>query len=178
VTGGANLDARSAHTDEESRYLARLDALLPDALGSRIEPSDVGSLWYGGVCIWLTVPNVPDGENPVISNTLQVLYNAQYLGAYWGCGHLWDDYDERDPEHLHVDASNLSPEAAAELAAGWLRAQLDRPLVRQEWDRPLLAPAVRWVLADTGRVLGSRGHLLRRNRRSPDRVVSLSPDGE
>jgi hypothetical protein len=108
VTGVEYLDARSAHSEDESRYLARLDALLPGALMDRVGPEEVGSCGYGGVCVWLSVPDVPDGEAPVISNTLQVLYNAQFLG-YWGCGHLWDDYDERDPEHLHVEVGDLSP---------------------------------------------------------------------
>ena len=173
MTGVEYLDARSAHSEDESRYLARLDALLPGALMDRVDPEEVGSCWYGGACVWLSVPDVPDGEAPVISNTLQVLYNAQFLGAYWGCGHLWDDYDERDPEHLHVEVGDLSPERAAELAAAWLEAQLHRPLVRQEWDRPLLGPAVRWVLTDSDRVIGKRGFLLRRSQSLPDRVVPL-----
>ncbi len=167
------LDPSSAHSDDETRYLLSLDPLLPDALRDRVDPDDVGSLWYGGVCIWLTVPLVPDGEVPVISNTLQVLYNAQFIGAYWGCSHLWDDYDERNPEHLHMDTADMSPERAAELAAEWLATQLRRPLVREEWDRPIFDPVVRWVLTDTATVIGQRGHLLRRRHRAADRAIPL-----
>ena len=168
------LDESSAHTPDEERYLLRLDALLPDALAGRVDLDEVGSIWYGGVLTWLTVPAVPSGEVPVINNHLQVLYNAQALGAYWGCSHLWDDYDDANPEHLAQPASNLTPEAAAERAAEWLSDQLRRHLVRQEWDRLGNSPAVRWVLADNGTVLGSRGWVFRRKRRGPDRVIALT----
>ncbi len=171
------LTASSAHTPEEDRYLGHLDSLLPLALAGRVDPTEVGSLWYGGVIIWLTVPEVPDGERPVISNQLQVLYNAQALGAYWACSHLWDDYDERDPEHLHLPTAGLAPEEAAERAAEWLGAQLLRPLVRQEWDRWARPPAQRWVLTDTGAVIGQRGRVFRRSRRAPSRVIPLVDPG-
>ena len=174
TSGPIFLDASSARTAEELRYLARLDALLPAALAGRVEPDEVGSIAYGGVMIWLTVPGVPDSEWPVITNQLQVLYNAQSLGAYWGCSHLWDDYDEDNPEHLNVAASDLEPESAAERAADWVAEQLHRPLVRQEWDRRGFFPAMQWVLADTGTVLGSRGWVFRRGRRAPDRIIPLS----
>lgn len=168
------LGASSAHTPEEERYLGRLDALLPVALDGRVDPNEVGSLWYGGVLVWLTVPDVPDGEWPVISNHLQVLYNAESLGAYWGCSHLWDDFDKGKPEHFCMATAELAPEDAAERAAQWLSEQLHRPLVRQEWDRRLAPPARRWLLTDTGTVIGSRGWVIRRGRRAPDRVVPLS----
>lgn len=168
------LEASSAHTPGENRYLARLDSLLPAALDGRVDPSEIGSLWYGGVLIWLAVPDVPDGEWPVISNQLQVLYNAESLGAYRGCSHLWDDYDERHPEQLNVPTSGISPEDAAERAAQWLRAQLHRPLVRQDWERRARSPASRWVLTDTGTVIGSRGWVFRRRRRAPDQVIPLA----
>ncbi len=173
TSGPIYLDASSAQTADEDRYLVRLDSLLPEALGDSVDPSEVGSVDYGGVLIWLTLPDVPDGESPVINNHLQVLYNAQTLGAYWGCSHLWDDYDERDPEHLCVPTSGVAPEDAAERAAQWLREQLRRPLVRQEWDRRGRPAARRWVLADTGTVIGSRGWMFRHERRTPDRVVPL-----
>ncbi len=174
TNGPIYLDASSAQTSDEARYVVRLDLLLPDALGDRVAPSEVGSLQYGGVLIWLTVPDLPDGESPVINNHLQVLYNANSLGGYWGCSHLWDEYDERNPEHLCVPNSGVEPEDVAEGAANWLRAQLHRPLVRQEWDRRGRAAARRWVLTDTGTVIGSRGWLFRRDRRAPDRVVPLA----
>lgn len=174
TSGPVYLDASSAQTADEDRYLARLDSLLLVALAERVDPREVGSLQYGGVLIWLTVPDVPDGESPVISNHLQVLYNAQALGAYWGCSHLWDDYDEQDPEHLCVPISEVAPEDAAERAAQWLRVQLRRPLVRQEWHRRGRSAARRWVLTDTGTVIGSRGWMFRHGRRAPDRVVPLA----
>lgn len=174
VSGPRWLDPGCARTDAESRYVARLAQLLPAAAGDRVSAHDVGQLQYGGVCAWITLPHVPAGEWPVIANTLQVLYDGRLLGAYWGCAHLWDEYDEQDPEHLHVDATALTPERAAEVAAGWLARQLRRPLVRQEWDRRALGPALRWVLTDTGTVLGSRGRVLGRARRPPDRVIPLT----
>jgi hypothetical protein len=174
TSGPIYLDASSAQTADEHRYLVRLDSLLPEALGDRVDPTEVRSLDYGGVLIWLTVPDVPDGESPVISNHLQVLYNAQALGAYWGCSHLWDDYDKRDPEHLCVPTSGVAPEDAAERAAQWVKEQLRRPLVRQEWDRRGRTAARRWVLTDTGRVIGSRGSMFRHGRRAPDRVFPLA----
>jgi hypothetical protein len=174
VGGLLHLDESSGHTAEDARYLARLDDLLPSALAGLADPSEVGSLWYGGVLVWLTVPSVPDGEMPVINNTLQVSYSAGSLRAYWGCSHLWDDYDEHDPEHLARETGELPPEAVADMAANWLTQQLRRPLVRQEWDRGPLGPAVRWVLADSGTERGGRGWLFRRRHRPPDRTVPLN----
>ena len=170
----SHLDPSSGHTTEDARYLTRLDAILPSALAGFVDPSEVGSLWYGGVLVWLSVPGVPDGEIPVINNTLQVLYNAGSLRAYWGCSHLWDDYDELDPEHLSHATGDLPPEAVADMAASWLARQLRRPLVRQEWDRGPLSPVVRWTLIDSGTEIGRKGRLFRHRRRPPDRTVPLN----
>lgn len=180
ASDGVFLKSSSARTAKDHRYVARLDSLLPVALDGRVDPTQVGSLWYGGVLVWLTVPDVPDGESPVIRNVLQVLYSPGWLGAYWGCSHLWDDYDENDPEHLNVSMSGSAPEDSAELAAHWLSEQPRRPLVRREWDPGGYPSAQEWVLTDTGTVIGSRGKIsgsrglvFRRERRAPDRIVPL-----
>lgn len=120
------------------------------------------------------MPGVPDGEWPVITNHLQVLYAPNFLGGYWGCAHLWDDFDPDNPESMHYPWA-VEPDEAADMAVGWISRQLRRPLVREEWDRKLLGGATRWVLTDTGRVVGRRGRLSARRRSRPDRLIHIAP---
>ena len=106
------------------------------------------------------------------AHLLQVAYAPGFVGGYWGCSHIWDDFDSNDPEALFV-AAELTPEQGAERGVAWLAEQLRRPRVRQEWRPSLLSRgAVRWVLTDTGRVLGGRRRPPRR-RPAPDRDVEL-----
>ncbi len=161
VEGGPDADA----------FLARVRELGPTELGDLVEPDDTGAVPYGCV-LTVEVPGVPGSEWPVYTHMLQVMYAPGLLGGYWGCSHLWDDYDADDPEALHVP-EELTAEQAAVRAVRWLAEQLRRPLLRQEWDgRWYGVGSSRWVLTDTGRVVAGRTRPPRR-RPDPDRVVPL-----
>ena len=103
-----------------------------------------------------------------------MLFAPGFLGGYWGCSHLWDDFDPADPEALHV-TGDLTPQKAAEAAVRWMAQQLHRPLVVQEWDNRLSGTkARRWVLTDTGRLVAGKRRVPR-CRPVPSRVLSLWP---
>ena len=157
---------------DEDAFLDEMRRLAPCRLTGLIGPDATGAHPYGCVLV-VEVPGVPPRENPVTTNQLQVLYSPGFVGGYWGCAHLWDDFDPADPDALHV-AAGLTPQEAADTAVGWLAAQLTRPRVLEEWDRRWLGPAQRWVLSDTGRALGGRGRPPR-GRPDPDRVIPLAP---
>lgn len=163
----------SPEGDDGSLFLVRVRELAPAALTDRVDPSETAIHPYGCL-IGIQVPGVPASEWPVYRHHLQVLFEPGLLGGYWGCSHLWDDFDPADPEALNITAA-LGPDEAADLAVAWLRQQLHRPLVVQEWDQRLYGTTLRrWVLADTGRVLAGKARPPRR-RPSPDRVVQLWP---
>ena len=155
-------------------FLARVRELAPAALSGLVSADDTTAYPYGCV-LTVGVPGVPASEWPVHTSTLQVLHTPGLLGGYWGCSHLWDDYDPHDPEALHV-TDELAPEQAAERAVGWLAEQLRRPLVRQEWNARWYGLGLsRWVLTDSGRVVAGR-HRPPRRRPHPDRVIVLAGD--
>lgn len=156
--------------DAES-FLLRMRELASVALAGLVPPDNTVAYPYGCL-LTVDVPGVPASEWPVYTNTLQVLYAPGLLGGYWGCSHLWDDYDPADDESLHV-TDDLPAELAAERAVAWLAEQLSRPLVRQEWDaRWYGLGRSRWVLTDTGRVVAGSRRVPRR-RPVPDRVVRV-----
>lgn len=118
--------------------------------------------------------DIPDGEMPVITNHIQILWNSDTLGGYWGCTHLWDDFDERKKETLVVRGVPMSDAEAAEQAMGWLHRQLSRPIDMEVWKSGDRVVARRWVLSDTGYVIGKRGRWQWR-RRPPAEVIPLRP---
>jgi hypothetical protein len=159
-------------------FLGHLRTLAADALSSRVTPEDTAAYPYGGCLVTVEVPGVPASERPVATDQLQVLYRPGLLGGYWGCAHLWDDFDPQDPEALHVSAE-LSPDTAAERGLAWLAQQLQRPLVREEWDHRWPGTrAQRWVLTDTGRVVAGRRPRWSRRHAQPDRTIVLWAGGQ
>lgn len=77
-------------------------------------------------------------------------------------------------EDLRVSGVSISPSLAGQLAASWVRTQLGRSLVREDWIRGDEVLASRWSFSDTGRELTRRGISWRRLRGAPaDRQVSL-----
>jgi hypothetical protein len=153
ATGGWFPSRASTPFTVRARELAatRLSGLVPAAASS----AD-GEI--PGSTLMIAVPGVPAGERPVITNLVQVLWDRGLLGGYWGCNHLWDGFDERDDEALLVRGVPLTDEVAAEIAVDWLASQLRRPLDHEVWQRADAVVFQRWVLSDTGRELGRRGH--------------------
>lgn len=154
-------------------YLGRVRLLAAERLVGLIAPDHTWSMEYSGALLVVDVPEVPDGEAPTIRNHIQVLWDGRTLGGYWGCSHLWDDFDEQDEEALVVRGVPMTGEQAADVAVGWLAGQLRRPLDLEVWERGGRR-ARRWVLADTGSVLGSRGGWFTR-RGEPTAVTRLRP---
>lgn len=161
VKGGADADA----------FLSRVRGLAAASLNDLVAADATSAIPFGCV-VTVEVPGIPPSESPMNAHLLQVRYAPRFLGGYWGCSHIWDDYDAEDAEAMHA-TTELSPEQAAEQAVDWLAEQLRRPRARQEWrPRLLRRGAVQWVLTDTGRRVGGR----RRSawgRPAPDRYVEL-----
>jgi hypothetical protein len=126
-----------------------------------------------GSVLTIDVPGVPAGERPVITNNLQVLWDGGLLGGNWGCGHLWDEFDERDEEALVVRGVSLTDEAAAEVAVDWLARQLRRPLDHEVWLHGDEVVFQRWVLSDSSREVGRRGRRRRAQRRATMTITRL-----
>lgn len=72
------------------------------------------------------------------------------LHGAWSDTRLGDNHDGNDPECLTVIGVEAPPEQHATWAAQWMRHQLERPVVRDDWIRGERTVASRWVLDDTG----------------------------
>ncbi len=159
-------------------FLAHVRRIAPERLGGLIPSAQTWArIDLGGSLLAVDVPDVPDGELSVINNHIQVLWDEHALGGYWGCSHIWDDFDERDPEALVVRDESIEDEEAAQKAVAWLAHQLSRPLDFQVWKRGNRVLARQWVLSDTGRVIGARGSWLFQ-RGAPTEVTRLRPGSE
>lgn len=106
----------------------------PDLLGGLVDPDNTGAVPYGCL-LMVDVPGVLPSEWPVNTHLLQVMFAPGWVGGYWGCSHLWDDWDADDPEALVIDGEH-SPEELGRRAVSWSAEQLRRPLVRQERAQP------------------------------------------
>lgn len=94
-------DGPTPADDAERAFVARLRDLAPQAVGDRVSAADTALFPYGCL-VTVDVPDAPANEVPVYTHQLQVLFAPGLLGGYWGCSHLWGDYDPADPEALHV----------------------------------------------------------------------------
>lgn len=107
--------------------------------------------------------------------TLRVLYTPgseqhPLLDSEWGDEYLFDG--PTDDADLRVSGVDATPEQAADWTAAWLHAELSRPVVRREWDRPaggvarLLPPhtsglaVVEWHFGDDGGLLDTTSRLV------------------
>ena len=80
-----------------------------------------------------------------------------------------------DPrEGLRVSGVSIAPSLAGQLAASWVRVQLERSIWRDDWMRGDEVLASRWRFSDTGREMTRRGFSWRRLRGAPaDRQVQF-----
>lgn len=171
MSAGQWFSGEVAGGDDADAFLAHARELAPEALGSLVEPGGTAAFPVGCL-ITIDVPGIPPSEWPVHAHQLQVMYDHEWLGGYWGCSHLWDDWDPKDSEALLVNEELVPLEAAAR-GIDWLVSQLRRPLVRQEWNRRWLRKGrTRWVLSDTGRVVAGHRRVPKRWR-MPDRYAEL-----
>lgn len=109
------------------------------------------------------------------------------LQAEWGEAHL---FDGGPIDGLFVTGIDALPEQCASWTATWFEQQLQRPIVRREWDRPTSGPArilpshtpsvavTEWQFSDTGECLWSTSavvwsHLMKT---PPSRVIEERPD--
>lgn len=103
-----------------------------------------------------------------------MLWEGGSLRGYWGCAHLFDDFDPADTEALLVQGLTLDEGQAADLAVDWFVHELRRPLVSQTWAKGDQVVAQRWVLSHTDRVLGAKGSRWAM-RGTPTAVTELRP---
>ena len=159
----------------ESPFINSARDLAPTLLGALVPETATWAVGgFGDGLLVVEVPDVPTGENPVINNSIQVMWDRATLGGYWGCAHLFDDFDSKDDESLFVDAGVSGHDDAASTALAWIAAQLRRPLHVETWRKGDQVVAERWVLVDTGREIGQRGSRWAM-RRGPSKVSRLRP---
>ncbi len=144
-------------SDRTTRFLERVRSLAPERLGHLVEPGATWETDYAGCLLIVDVPEVGDDRFRIVYNHLQIRWDHGVLGGYWGDSYLWDEFDERDDEALHVRGLPLSDEQAADAALDWLARQLSRPLDHQIWMQNEEVVAERWIVADTGLEIGRRG---------------------
>ena len=156
------------------RFLDQVRRWAPDRLGHLVRPSDTSELEHGGCVLLVDLPGFPDLEGPPVDNVLQVLWDGTELAGHWGDGNLWAGLDGRDAEALIIRGYPLTDDEAADGAVSWIAAQLARPVDLQLWTRGSEVVGRRWVLADTGRVLGRRGGVFARFG-EPTEVLRLRP---
>lgn len=113
----------------------------------------------GGLIPLVIVMQVPGVIVPNNQCTLQVAYwpdreGFPLLSGEWGDDHLLEGqgHDEGD---LLIKGVALSPIECAEKAAAWLKDQLHRPLVREDWTRKGTVITSKWILDDTKTVVVS-----------------------
>ncbi|MGY1717638.1 hypothetical protein ACI8AG_01120 [Blastococcus sp. SYSU DS0552] len=160
-------------SESTTPFLEQARRVAPSQLDQLVRPVDTwGMAEPIGPLLAVDVPDVPDGEVPVINNHVYVRWGGQLLGGYWGCSHVWDDFDERDEEALVVSGATMTDAEAATRAVTWLAQQLSRPLDLEVWRAGRFVLGRRWVLADTRTALGARGCRWG----SPSSVTRLRPD--
>lgn len=144
-----------------SRFVERVRALAPAALGRWTQPASPAEFALAGDLLVVDIPGVI--EQPGIC-TLQVMWRGQTLEGYWTDGYYLWDAPLGDAEVLNATRV-IGAVDAAERAVGWLAEQLARPLDHEVWVRGAATVGERWAFADTGRTLYERGN--RRARRLP-----------
>lgn len=121
------------------------------------------------------IPAVP-GTAPSL-NVLQLAFYVYPTGlaleGSWGSRYLLHDFDPSDPDCLVVRGVPVEPEQMADWAAIWLRTQLSRPLIREEWVKGNNVTFCRWVLEDSGKVLAAHGGKRFSSHKEADRVKVL-----
>ena len=160
ATTGDGLEAGSRWFDGkvESAFVGRARDKAALALGGLVPADETWALGdFGDGLLVVDVPHLPASEQPVINSSIQVLWERGSLRGYWGCGHLFDDFDPADKEALLLQGLPLDDAKAADMAVDWLVHELRRPLVFQTWTKGEQVVAQRWVLTDTDRVLGAKG---------------------
>jgi hypothetical protein len=112
-----------------------------------------------GLTPLVIVLQVPDVVVPNNQCTLQIAYwpdrdGYPLVSGEWGDDHLLEGqgHDEGD---LLIKGVALSPTECAEKAAAWLKDQLHRPLVREDWIRRGKVIKSKWILDDTKTVVMS-----------------------
>ena len=155
---GGEADPRWFDGKVETAFVARVRHKATVVLGDLVPPDATWSLGdFGDGLLVVDVPGLPASEHPVINSSIQVLWERGSLRGYWGCAHLFDDFDPADSEALLIQGLPLDEGQAADLAVDWFAHELRRPLVFQTWDKGDQVVAQRWVLSDTDRVLGAKG---------------------
>lgn len=167
----AGAEGRGAH---EVAFLARLRADAPDVLGELVAPEATEAVpGMAPAFVRLDVPHLTSPRRELqlgfwTSPACATSAERPTLQGAWSDHYHGDDYAADDPECLTVVGVDATPEQHARWALAWMRRQLDRPVVREEWTRGARTVATRWVLDDTGAPLGSRG-MVRLRRRPADR---------
>ncbi len=169
----------AARGDEEARFLARLRANAAQWPASLTKPDDTeATARLEPLVLTVDIDQIPvvPGATPTL-NVLQLAFyvysNGLALEGSWGSRYLLHDFDPSDPDCLVVRGVPVDAEQMADWAALWLRNQLSRPLIREEWVKGNNVTFCHWVLEDSGKVLAEHGRKRFGTHKEADRVKVL-----
>lgn len=169
----------AARGDEEARFLTRLRANAAQWPASLTKPDDTeATARLEPLVLTVDIDQIPavPGTAPSL-NVLQLAFYVYPTGlaleGSWGSRYLLHDFDPSDPDCLVVRGVPVEPEQMADWAAIWLRTQLSRPLIREEWVKGNNVTFCRWVLEDSGKVLAAHGGKRFSSHKEADRVKVL-----
>jgi hypothetical protein len=161
-------DLAECNSDAERAFLVALHAR-----------AEAGGWFADSWRVWdnrLTLSVSPCDDEPEYNCVLRTL-RVDFDGAVVRLGPDETHQFVTDLDPARPGVSMMSGLPIAELAAAaadWLEREMQRPIVRHEWDRldkRGVAPRL-WVLADTGEVIGVRGQCSP-DFGPPDRVVPV-----
>ena len=158
--------------DDERAFLLELRRLVASWPDGDLQAEDThAEIVLAPLFLAVSVPGAPE-----LRDELQLGYwtgAERWLeGAWAGGAYLLDDHDGNSAECLTVRGTRSTPQEFARFAAEWIRLQLDRSVIREEWIRRGEVVATTWRLSDTKRVLAREGsNVPRLLRRPPDRVL-------
>jgi len=97
------------------------------------------------------------------TGTFAVGVAGPVLQGCWGDAYLLDDYAADDADCLTVVGVQAPVEQFALWAAQWMRHQLRRPVVHENWMRAGKVVGRRWYLGDGGEGLSREGAVWQRH---------------
>ena len=120
--------------------------------------------------------DITDPTRNCILRMLRVDYDGSALAL--GTDETFQLVSDLDPARPDVVLLKGRPVTdLATTAADWLEQEMNRPIMRLEWNQPEFSRTL-WILADTGEELvisDSANTFRREGLGSPDRIISVSP---
>ncbi len=116
---------------------------------------------------------ISDPDEACVLRSLRVDFDGRTV--YFGPDPTHQFETNFDSQTGGVDTAEGRPiPELANIAADWLKKEMERPIARHEWDKPDArgCKPKRWVLRDIGEPIGQRG-MITPEFGPPDRVVTI-----